>query len=364
MFAHLHFNRYILKNFLKWAGIVTGILTFIIMLFSMVELIRKSQAHTHVHFSQMIKLSLLQVPHILDQLMPLIILFSTLLFLWNLHKKSEIIVMRSLGYSIWNILSPLTIALIVYSVLYLAFLNKAISLTHQAHEQYADKVFKRPSSAVTLSKSGLWLRQEMNDSTYGIIHTKSLSYGKNLGPSTLYQFDESGHLLKRYDVASINITDGSWLFSKPLLTESNDIQTTVPDFSITTKMTVKKIKRTFQSAGSISFLELPSFIKLIEKSGLSGTIHRIQFFKLLLMPFLFLSMALLGGVCAFSSIRGNTGALFILSGIASGFFSHFLHQIFYAMGESQNIPSFFSAFTPTCISVLIGLTLLMHLEEG
>ncbi|UNM06024.1 MAG: LptF/LptG family permease [Holosporaceae bacterium] len=80
MFAHLHFNRYILKNFLKWAGIVTGILTFIIMLFSMVELIRKSQAHTHVHFSQMIKLSLLQVPHILDQLMPLIILFSTLLF--------------------------------------------------------------------------------------------------------------------------------------------------------------------------------------------------------------------------------------------------------------------------------------------
>ncbi|UNM06025.1 MAG: hypothetical protein H6925_06085 [Holosporaceae bacterium] len=62
--------------------------------------------------------------------------------------------MRSLGYSIWNILSPLTIALIVYSVLYLAFLNKAISLTHQAHEQYADKVFKRPLAQSLYLKVG------------------------------------------------------------------------------------------------------------------------------------------------------------------------------------------------------------------
>lgn len=241
--------------------------------------------------------------------------FSTLLFLWNLHKKSEIIVMRSLGYSIWNILSPLSVALIAYSVLYLAFLNKAISITHQAHEQYADKVFKRPSNAVTLSKSGLWLRQEMEDNNYAIIHTKGLGYGKNLGPSTLYQFDEAGHLLKRYDVASIDITEQSWIFSKPLLTESNDIQTAVPDFAIATKMTVQKIKQTFQSAGSISFLELPSFINLIEKSGLSGTVHRIQFFKLLLTPFLFLSMALLGVFVLFllyAAIRGHFSLFLVL----------------------------------------------------
>ena len=358
------FTKYIIKNFIKWGLIVAGALTFIIILFSFIELMRRSQTSPHVKLGHIIKLSLLQAPIVLDQITPLVVLFSTIFFLWNLHKKSEIIVMRSLGYSIWDIMIPLITGITLYSFLYLLFFNGVISSTRHMHEQYSNKVFKRNPDPVSLSKSGLWLKQTTPDNGYFIVHTKQLSSNQHIEDATLYQFSQTGQLLKRYDVESIDIESDQWHFRSPKLTESNDIQATVPDFSISTSLTVEKIKKTFQNIGSISFLELPSFIKLIKKTGFSDTVHQLHFYKLLLRPLLLLSMALLGGVCAFSSIRGNNAGIFLVSGVGAGFLSHFLHQVFFAIGESQKIPVFFAAFTPTCISLLISLTLLMHLEEG
>lgn len=361
---HPRFSMYILKSFALWNGLVLLILSMTTLLFSLVELIRRSQTHAFIKFSQLFKIALLQLPSVLDQLSPLILLFSTIILLWTLQKRSEIIVMRSLGYSIWSIVFPMILGVFIYSVAYFFLLNSFVASTKNIHAHYQDKVFRKTENLSSVSKSGLWLRHKKQEDGYSIIHVNHINSPNIFGHSVIYDFNRFGQFIKRYDVKQIDIQDKKWTLKSPLLTESNDIQKPVDDFSWNINLTLKKIKQTFQSPASLSFWQLPKFIKLIEKTGLSGTEHLLYFYNLLMKPFLFVSMILIGAVSAFASVRKRNSFVFILFGILSGFSFHFLHQVFHALGEALKIPLVFSSLIPTCISLLIGLTLLLHLEEG
>lgn len=362
--SQITLSKYILRSFASWNGIVVFVLGLIAGLFNFIELMRRAQHHHNIKFSQVLKASFLQLPSILDQLSPLVVLFSTMILFWNLHKRSEMTAIRSLGYSIWSLIGPLVFSLIIYSGVYFSFLNPLAASFKEEYIHYQDHLFKKQTDLSTVSKSGLWLRHEYSDKNYAIIQVERIINQNTFGNTVIYDFNDVGQLLKRYDVSQIDVKPEHWTLKQPTLTESNDIQIPIGEMIWNIHLTLEKIQKTFQSPSAISFWQLPKFINLIEKTGLSSTEHALYFLNLLMKPLVLISMTLIGGVCAFVSLRGQNVFIFILSGIFSGFSLHFLHQIFYALGESLKIPLFFAALTPSLIGLLVGLILLIHLEES
>ncbi|HCI48954.1 MAG: hypothetical protein A2977_02550 [Alphaproteobacteria bacterium RIFCSPLOWO2_01_FULL_45_8] len=360
----LTLSRYIWKSFFVWNGVVLSVLAFVSFLFNVVELKRRAHGNDYIKFGQIVKISFLQLPSILDQLTPLVVLFSTMIFLWILQKRSEITVIRSLGYSIWSLVTPMIMGVGLYSIVYFSLLNSLSSSMKEESIVYQNQVFRKTTDLSAVSKSGLWLKHPKLNGDYTIIHLGALLDQKTFGVSTLYDFAPDGQFIKRYDVEKVDVQSNQWILEHPRLTESNEIQVPVENVALDIKFTLQKIQQTFQAPISISFWKLPKFINLIEKTGLSSTEHTLYFFNLLMKPFILLAMVLIGGVCAFASLRRQDAFVFILSGIFAGFFLHFLHQVFYALGESLKIPLFFAALTPTFISILVGLIFLVHLEEG
>ena len=358
-------SKYVLKSFGAWNGIVGAVLAFVASLFNLIDLMRRAQqSHADIKFSQIFKASFLQLPSILDQLSPLIVLFSTMILLWNLHKRSEITVMRSLGYSVWSLVGPMVLAVAGYSIVYFSFLNPLSASLKEEYTYYQDQIFQKHTDLSSVSKSGLWLKHQYSDENYAIVQVEKLIDRRTFGNTVIYDFNQQGQFIKRYDVERVVIQPDRWLLERPTLTESNDIQIPTEAIVWDIRLTLEKIQQTFQNPSSISFWKLPKFINLIEKTGLSSTEHTLYFMNLLVKPFVLISMVLIGGVCAFVSLRQQNAFIFILSGIFSGFSLHFLNQIFYALGESLKIPLFFAALTPTFIGLLVGLVLLIHLEEG
>lgn len=361
---HYTFSKYILKSFLMWFSVVLSSFSGIILLFTLLELLRKTQAYNQVKFLKILVISLLRLPGMLDQLFPFLILFSTMLMLWHLHRRSELVVVRAAGFSIWGILSPIIIFISLYSVLYLIILNPLIASTEASSEKLNSKLLGKPKNLLSLSKGGIWLK-DSHDEGYSILHGEGISSdSKALDKVTLYNFDTHGNFINRLDSSQVQILPGNWILKSAFLSESNDLMRPVGDQPWKTDLTLEKLQKSFDPPASISIWRLPNFIRLMENAGFSSTEHRLYFYTLITKPFLLISMLFLGGIVAFSTLRQRNSFFFVSIGISLGFLLYLLHHVLHILGSSLTIPLLVSALIPTIVVVLASLALLIHLEEG
>ena len=118
------------------------------------------------------------------------------------------------------------------------------------------------------------------------------------------------------------------------------------------------------SPETISFWELPAFIRVLENAGFSAVRHRLYWHRLLAGPLLLFAMVLLAATFSLRPPRrGGTLAL-ALAGIAAGFLLYFVSNVVAALGQNASIPVALAAWTPVGVSTLVAVTLLLHLEDG
>ena len=62
---------------------------------------------------------------------------------------------------------------------------------------------------------------------------------------------------------------------------------------------------------------------------------------------------------------GAAGTLWIAAGgMVTGFLIYFFQDIVFALGASNSLPVILAAWTPATVATLLGLAMLLHLEDG
>ena len=363
MKIHYTFHKYVLRLF-AFSFLVTAFsLSFILFVFNTVELLRKAQSLPNVRMDALLKLSLLQLPTLIDQMIPFAFLFSTMFLMWNMYRRSELVVIRAAGFSIWSILMPLMMGVWIYSAIYFVFLDPIVAITQQAKETYQARIFNQPKSFASMSTSGLWVRQPTSTG-YSVIHAQRVSGPSLLEGLTLFNFSSQGNFLKRYDVKKAIVTREGWKLEGVRLTESITLLQPVDDWVLPTDLTLDKVRQSFSPPATLSLWQLPRFIALIENAGFPSTEHKMYLYNALTKPFLIMGVCMLGCLSAFSMLRRNNNFIFVSSSIVLGFGLYFLHHILFTLGESLRLPILLSALIPTLVILLLSFSLLIHLEEG
>jgi lipopolysaccharide export system permease protein len=363
MRSSLTFSKYVAKNFVQWFFVVSFVLATIISLFNVVEIVRRAYNKPNVGLKQVVILAFYQLPDLLNQLLPFIILFSTMLLLWHMNRRSELVVARSLGLSIWSILWPVWVTIVGFSILNFSVFNPISAEFSTRFEQMEKDLLTGRSSLLMISQSGLWLKQEENRN-YSLVRVARLdSRKKDLQGVTLYSFDKDNRFVNRLDADEVSIHPQGWFLKDALLSEADKAPEKMGDLLWKTDLTLYKIQESFASPVGIPLWKLPIFIQLMDNAGLSSIDHLQYFYTQLFMPFLFLTMATLAGICAYHFTRKKGGLHFVVTGLGSGFFIFFVHKISHAMGVSMNLPLFLSVLAPVLIGVLASISLLLHLEE-
>lgn len=357
------FQKYVLRLFFLWFMVITLGLSFILFIFNTVEVLRKAQSMPHIHLSSLVKLSLLQLPALIDQMIPFAFLFSTMFLIWNLHRRSELVVIRATGFSIWRIMTPLMVGVLVYSAIHFMFFDPLLAATQQAKEMFHARVFSQPRSLASMSPSGLWIRQP-TDTGYSVIHIQKVTGPSVLEGLTLFDFSPHGNFLRRYDVKKAIVTPKGWNLGGVRLTESVVLLQPIDDWVLPTDLTLDKVQQSFSPPSTLSLWQLPRFISLIENAGFPSTEHKMYFYNALTKPFLIMGVCMLGCLSAFSILRRRNNFIFVFSSIVLGFGLYFLHHILFTLGTSLRLPLLLSALIPTLVIMLLSLSLLIHLEEG
>ena len=111
-FNHVH--RYMLTQTLVGLGMAAGVIGAVIILVDFVEQSRAIGTRVDINAMELVGLTMLKTPALLETTLPFIFLFGVLTALFRLNRRSELVVMRGSGMSAWRILSaPMILALLV-----------------------------------------------------------------------------------------------------------------------------------------------------------------------------------------------------------------------------------------------------------
>ena len=138
----------------------------------------------------------------------------------------------------------------------------------------------------------------------------------------------------------------------------------MPSIRLPTDLTGHRIQDSFAAPETLSFWDLPSFVRELEAVGFSAREHRLYWHGLLALPLLLSAMLLIGTTSSLRLVRRGGTGLLITAGLATGFVFYILSDVVFAIGLSGRLPAVLAAWTPAGIAVLLGCTTLLHLEDG
>ncbi len=363
-------DRYFARRFLQSFAMIGGVFLTLVILVDMVEQVRRFQ-DVEVTFGQILGLTLLNAPGTIDEILPLLVILSTIALFIGLARSSELIVTRAAGRSGIRALAAPALMAFVIGFLAVTMLNPIAAATSERYQRLIDTYRTGGPSVVSFSREGVWLRQG-SDRGQAVIH--AAGYGSD--PVTLYDVTilayapQGGGPVRQIRARTARLDDGAWVLSDakvwPLTPglnpeTSSEVHATL---RIPTTLTEERVRESLGSPEGVSIYEMPETIRDLKQAGFSTRRYEVWFQSELARPLFLTAMVLVGAAFTMRHARmGGTGPA-ALAAVLLGFGLYFVRNFARILGENGQIPVVLAAWAPPVAALLLTFGLLLHAEDG
>lgn len=359
------FSLYIVRTF---AGAIFGIFVGCVVLVyvaDLIELLRRAGNKQDVGFTVVAAMAFFKLPGMVERLLPFAVLFGSMVAFLRLSRRQELVVARAAGISVWQFTAPAVVTVFLLGVATIAFYNPIAASFNATFERLeATNLRGRASGVLGSLDQGLWLRQA-NAAGAAVIHARSgTNQGLDLYDVTVFQFGDKDQFLKRVDAETATLEAGRWRLNKAWITRSDGEPVFAEEHTVDTTLSRTQVAESLASPNAISFWDLPNFIEIAEKAGLSAHRYRVHYQFLLAQPALFCSMVLVAATFSLRLFRLGHITRMVVAGILVGFALFLANHISRALGGGGVLPAFIAAWWPAVIASLASLTVLFFQEDG
>lgn len=362
-------SLYFARKFLAMFAILSLAFLSLILLLDFLEQIRKFGGRD-LGLGNILALVSLSAPARYYQILPLIMVLTSVALFLGLSRSSELVVARAAGRSAFrSTLAPLAASLLV-GVAAVAILNPIVAATEKQYEARSAALSGREVSSLSVSSTGFWLRQGSQESQTVIHAQKANLDGTLLFQVTLFEFDLEGKALKRITAEEASLHDGHWLLSNtkswPLDQAFNPERSAVvgETLQIATDLTRDHINDSFGTPASIPIWQLPRFIERLENAGFSAKRHIVWMHMELALPFFLAGIVLIGAAFTVHHSRVRQTSVMVLMAVLLGFGLYFIRNFGQILGENGQINPLLAAWAPNVAAFGLSLSLLLHTEDG
>ena len=177
-------------------------------------------------------------------------------------------------------------------------------------------------------------------------------------------FAPDGTLVRRVDAPGAVLEKGRWAFETAEINTFPGKPESQSAYTMATDLTPGKIEQSFSSPEAMSFWRLPGHIGTLERAGFDATRLHIHFQSLLSQPLMFAAMILLAACVSLRPPRAGGSVALAVAGLVVAFVVFFVSSYLQALGAGHQIPAFLAAWSPSLICLLLGLGVILHLEDG
>lgn len=356
-------QRYFGRQYLQWFLAFLFALSGIVFLFEIAELMRRAAGHDDVGFNMILRMGAYKLPETIERILPFVVLFSGLFTFWRLTRSQELIVARSVGISAWQFMRPALVLTAVFAVLNVMLINPAGAALNARYKALEARYLER-ATTLELTGAGLWLRQNDGKNRY-LLHADHVEMDPlTLTPLMALIYDNDGTYLGRIDAPQAVLRDGVWDVPDAWMNMDQQPAQHVDRWTLPTTLTLGKIQESMAAPNTISFWELPRFIRALKAIGLPQTRHRLAFQNLLSQPLLLCAMVFFAAAFALRMNRKGGVTAMILSGVLLGSFVYTLNNVVNALGANQTLPVALAAWAIPTVALALGNAALLQMEEG
>jgi lipopolysaccharide export system permease protein len=356
-------SRYISRSFLMSFMGTFFCFFLIIMLFDFAELQRRAGSKD-ISLGTKLEMIFLRSPHFLEQILPFLVLVAALFVFWRLNRSNELLIFRSVGISLWWIILPISLTALMIGALDLGVFNPLSSVMQKRYEKLEKRYLSGVHDDVKITASGLWLSERMgpNQAIYRAdrIDLATLT----LINTNIFVLSPQNNFVTRLDAKSAKIQGPNLILTEGWETQVGQFAQPFEKKIINTSLSQHKIEQMRESRETISFWNLPSYIELLEVSGLHSLKYKVYWHSLLASLFWLGAMIVLAAAFSCQPHRQGKTLLFLLGGLVSGFCLYFFKDVTFALGVAGKLPPLLAAWLPPLLTLMLGAALVFNQEDG
>jgi lipopolysaccharide export system permease protein len=357
-------GRYFAGRFVVSALGVFASIFMLLVLVDYIEMVRKTSELVEVSAVTVAETSLFRVPQLLEKMMPFCILIGAMTCYLALSRRLELVVARAAGVSAWQFIAPALASAILLGIMATALYNPMSANLRELSKRMEAELFGSAPGGGVQDASGFWINQVNSDGQAIINAVRSEQQGVRLTGLTVFRFDNDYRFRERIEAQQATLEEGRWLF-KSVRRYTLDAPPLEQDsFSLNTSLTPAQVRNSFSTPETVSFWQLPGYIRSSESSGFATAGYRLQYHKLLAQPFLLAAMVMLAAAVSLRFFRFGGVQKMVLSGVGAGFLLYVLSKVTEDLSKAELMHPIASAWLPVCVGGLTGFLALLYQEDG
>lgn len=355
--------RYLAIQF--FIGVATVYGGFLLLAFSIdiVNLLNRTADHP-VTSGVIVGMALLQLPDLGQKMLPFAILLGGVFTFAKLSRSQELVATRAAGVSAWDFLLPPLAVAVAIGVFAVTVFTPISARMFGEFAGLEARYVKGQASQLSLSQNGLWLRQG-DEKRQSVIHALRVAdQGRHLEDVIVFLYAANDRFIGRIDAKSGQLQNHAWLLRDAWVSDARGQPVHRDTYTLGTTLTPAQIQESFAAPDTISFWDLPGYIRAAQAAGFSATRYKLYLYTLYALPALFAAMVFMAASFSLRLAREGGLTKVVLFSAVCGFAVYFFSDLTRVLGQSGTVPILLAATAPAIAAILIGMTLLFNQEDG
>ncbi len=354
-------NLYLSSQTIKYIFFNLIIISIFIMFMNLIELSRiiTNEENTFIKY---IYYSVLKFPSILNEIIPFVTIIGIAFLFRNLINNNELIAMRNIGFSIFDIFLPIACSVFTIGLFFLFIINPLSANFEKKFEDLTNK-FDQGLYSIKVSNNEMWIKNIIDEDQSSFISIENIDLkdmiAKNIKILTI----------KNRDIKFIQANNGIFIDNTFLLKDvkyynvTNEKYKNIDEYELSINFNKDNIINSIENYRLVPFYKYYSHSKTLKKFNLYSPEISLFYISELLKPFfiVMLSFIIIGFSGKFKRNENFFKILFI--SILIGFLIFFLKEIITKITISLSINFFISYLFIFFIPFLIGLYQVINIEN-
>jgi len=357
-------GRYFAGRFVVSALGVFASIFVLLVLVDYIEMVRKTSSLASASPIMVAETSLFRVPQLLEKMMPFCVLIGAMTCYLALSRRLELVVARAAGVSAWQFIAPALAAALVLGVIATTGYNPMSANLRELSKRMEAELFGGAGGGGIQDAAGFWINQANSEGQMIMNAARSEKQGVRLTGLTLFRFDTENHFKERIEAREATLEEGRWVFKGVQRFTLNAPPVEQPTLTIATSLTPAQVRNSFSTPETVSFWQLPTYIRSSESSGFATAGYRLQYHKLLALPFLLAAMVMVAASVSLRFFRFGGVQKMVLSGVGAGFLLYVLSKVTEDLSKAELMHPIAAAWLPVVVGGLTGFVALLYQEDG